>query len=48
MRRYVFACVALSMVLSSIYVLKPTVTSRPLDPRVGHPVASIGDVFRHY
>lgn len=48
MRRVVFVCLTLVMLVSSIYALKSRGVSQADYPRVGYPVASIGDVFRHY
>lgn len=48
MRHFVLVSLTLAMVLSSLYVLKHPVASPAVDSRIGHPVASIGEVFRHY
>ncbi|AZD15936.1 hypothetical protein C4K25_3007 [Pseudomonas chlororaphis] len=46
MRRFGFACLAVAMTLSIIYVLKPA-ASLPPTPHVKHPVVSMTDIFRH-
>lgn len=48
MRHFTFACLTLAMVFSAVYVLTPANPSRADDLRIGHPVASIGEIFRHY
>jgi len=48
MRHFTFAFLSLALVFGAVYFLKPATPSRVDDPRIGHPVASIGEIFRHY
>ncbi|MFD2641740.1 hypothetical protein [Pseudomonas japonica] len=50
MRRFAFllAGLTLAMFLSAVYVSKPSVAGQAVASHVGHPVASIGEVFRGF
>ncbi len=48
MRRLGFACLAVVLTLSTLYVLKPVFTRLPPDPHIKYPTVSMTDVFRHF
>ncbi len=48
MRRVVLFCLVLVMVLSTVYILKPKNTNSAAHSRVGYPIVSFSDVFRHH
>ncbi|WP_194791507.1 hypothetical protein [Pseudomonas sp. UFMG81] len=50
MRRFGFilATLTLAMFLTAVYAPKPAVANRAAAAQMGHPVASIGEIFRGY
>ncbi|NIF17689.1 amino acid permease [Pantoea sp. Cy-639] len=50
MRRFGFilATLTLAMFLTAVYAPKPTVANRAAAAQMGHPIASIGEIFRGY
>lgn len=48
MRRFLFACLTVTLILGAICTFESTVSSRVASPHPGYPIASFGEVFRHF
>lgn len=48
MRRFFFACLSMALVAGAIYSFEPSAKGRIAKTPPGHPIATIGDVFRRY
>lgn len=48
MRQFLFACLILALISGAFYSFDSGVSSRVVSPHPGLPIASFGEIFRHF